>query len=477
MLIVLATLHVCLVLGFTLRILLRDDLSPPARLAWFIVINIAPYFGIMVYFLFGEVDIGHRSAKRYTEITEKIRETSGHLTSDASSIDDLIDPLYQPAFEYAASINGFHPVRGNTARLMPSPKDTVDAMVKDIDAAKEHVHVLYYIWLDDETGTALAEALIRATSRGVTCRAMADGLGSRALVSSALWRRMEKAGVQLAVALPLNNPILTVLTSRLDLRNHRKITVVDGRVTYCGSRNSADPEFRIKPRFAPWVDIMLRLEGPVVLQNQVLFVGDWMEATGENLLSLLVLPPERSGGFPAAVIGDGPTERSGATPQLFSNLIACARREVVISTPYFVPDATLVSALCSAAYRGVEVTLILPSRNDSWVVAAASRSYYRSLLEAGCKIHEFEGGLLHAKTFTMDGQITLVGSSNLDIRSFDLNYENNMLLQDEATTQAVLKRQREYLQTSTPETLATVLAWSFGRRVWHNVVATVGPIL
>lgn len=477
MLIFLAICHAVLVIGFTIRILLRGDLSPPARLAWFIVINVVPYFGIAVYFFFGEIDIGHRAVKRHNEIFDRIKSNTGHPAGSTSAIDDLIDPLYQPAFKYAASINGFDPVEGNTAELMASPQATIDAMIADIDAAKDHVHVLYYIWLDDETGTALAEALMRATARGVTCRAIADGHGSRFLLRSDLWPRMESAGVQLAVALPLDNPIRTALTSRLDLRNHRKITVIDGRATYCGSRNSADPMYRIKLKFAPWVDIMLRFEGPIVMQNQLLFLSDWMAATGENLTTFPSSPAAISGGFPAVVVGDGPTERRGATPQLFSNLIACARHEITISTPYFVPDAALVEALCSAAYRGVQVTLIFPELNDSWIVAAASRSYYRILLEAGCKVSEFKGGLLHAKTFTMDGLITLVGSSNLDLRSFDLNYENNLLLQDEAITRAITQRQKEYLSSSAEISLPTVLAWSPRRRVWQNILATIGPIL
>ena len=477
MLILLAICHGLLVLGFTARILIRDDISPPARTAWFIVLNLVPYFGSAVYFLFGETDIGHRASQRYKEIFKETRLVIGRGASNAHAMPPLIDPKYQPAFDYAASINGFALVGGNTAALMPSADDTLQGMVRDIDAATDHVHVLYYIWLDDTTGTAIADALIRATQRGVTCRAMADGLGSRSLVGSSLWLQMQDAGVHLAVALPLNNPIRTILTSRLDLRNHRKITVVDGRITYCGSRNSADPEFRVKPKYAPWVDIMLRFEGPIVAQNQLLFATDWMAATGENILE----PTSRHGasaeGFTAVVVGDGPTERRGATPQLFANLIACARDCITISTPYFVPDATLLDALCTAAYRGVDVTLIFPARNDSWIVAAASRSYYRRLLEAGCRIHEFEAGLLHAKTFTMDGQVTLVGSSNLDLRSFDLNYENNILLEDETITRAVCDRQKEYLGLSSAISLYDVSNWSPPRKAWYNVVATVGPLL
>ncbi len=477
MLIALALLHGMLVLGFTTRILLRDDLSPPARLAWFIVLNLVPYFGSAIYFLFGEIDIGHHTSTKHTRIFDDLRTRAGHLLGQKDAADTLITEPYRPAFHYAASINGFQPVPGNLATLMADADETCRQMVCDIDAATQHVHVLYYIWLDDETGTAIADALIRAAARGVTCRAMADGLGSRGLIGGALWTRMQKAGVNLAVALPLSNPLRTLLTSRIDLRNHRKITVIDNEITYCGSQNSADPAFRVKPKYAPWIDIMLRFTGPVVLQNQLLFVSDWMAATGEKLETLPEAAPENGAGFPAQVMGDGPTVRTGATPQLFSGLIACARHTITISTPYFVPDATLLESLCSAAYRGVQVTLIFPERNDSWVVAAASRSYYRRLLEAGCRIHEFQGGLLHAKTLTIDGTITVIGSTNLDLRSFDLNYENNILLQDRATTEAVRTRQAEYIASAVPITLGGVRGWSPPRRIWHNVVATVGPIL
>lgn len=176
-------------------------------------------------------------------------------------------------------------------------------------------------------------------------------------------------------------------------------------------------------------------------------------------------------------MGDGPTERHGATPQLFATLLACARGGVTISTPYFVPDATVMDALCAAAYRGVAVTLIFPRTNDSWIVAAASRSYYRDLLEAGCVIHEFDEGLLHAKTLTIDGEISLIGSTNLDLRSFDLNYENNILIHDAALTRDIEARQEQYIRRSVPVGRQDVEAWPFYRTIWNNVVATVGPVL
>ncbi|PVA10334.1 cardiolipin synthase [Pelagivirga sediminicola] len=474
---ILLIFHVLLVAMFTIRILLRDDFSPPARLAWFIILMLVPYAGTVIYFLFGEVDIGKRINRRHREVFDEIRASAKKFMGNQSAVAELIEPIYQPAFQYAVSINGFNPVGGNDAELMENADMTRARLVADIDAATDHVHVLYYIWLADNTGTDVAQALIRAARRGVTCRAMADGLGSRALINSALWKQMKEAGVQLAVALSFKNIIRTFLTSRIDLRNHRKITVIDGRITYCGSRNSADPEFLPKEKYGPWVDIMLRFTGPVVAQNQLLFASNWMQATGEGLERIKLVAEPVGSGFPAQAMGVGPTERKGATPQLFTALIGCAQHTLTISTPYFVPDTTLMDALCAAAHRGVSVTLIYPLVNDSWIVAAASRSYYRKLLDAGCIIHEFKGGLLHAKTLTIDGKICLVGSSNLDLRSFDLNYENNILLQDEGTTQAVHERQQDYIARSDQASRESVLAWPWYLRIWHNVVATIGPVL
>jgi len=470
-------LYVTVVVSLTLRIMLRNDLSPSARLAWIIVLILVPVFGTIVYFLFGEVNLGRRARAMQRTIRDEVQRSAGAIMGRAETLHTDIKPQFLPAFSYAASINGFYPVTGNTAELMADAGDTRRRMLADIEGATDHVNALYYIWLTDRTGTELAEALIRAAGRGVTCRAMADGLGSRALIGSALWRRMQEAGVHLAVALPLNRPIRTILTSRIDMRNHRKITVIDGDVTYCGSRNSADPEFLPKAKYGPWVDIMLRLTGPVVAQNQLLFASDWMRATGEPPDALVRPCRPAPDGFAAQAMGHGPTERRGSTPQLFATALACARARVTISTPYFVPDATVLDALCAAAHRGIAVTLILPRRNDSWIVAAASRSYYRRLLEAGCVIHEFTGGLLHAKTLVLDGAACLIGSSNIDLRSFDLNYENNILLQDARVSLAVEARQADYIAQSVRVGLDDTDAWPYHRRIWNNAVATIGPIL
>jgi cardiolipin synthase len=351
-------------------------------------------------------------------------------------------------------------------------------MIADFDAATDHIHVMYYIWLDDDMGTAVGEALMRAAKRGVRCRAMVDGLGSRKLLRSLLWKRMQDAGVEVSVALPINNLLKVLLFSRIDLRNHRKITVIDGKIGYVGSRNSADPEFRIKPKYAPWVDIMLRVQGPLVAQNQMLFANDWlMENPDTDFNSFPYVTEPHPEGIAAQVFADGPTQRQGTTPQFLSTLMSQARHTLIISTPYFVPDYTLINMLCATAYRGVAVSIIFPKNNDSFIVAATSHSYYWQLLEAGVKVYEYKPGLLHAKTLTVDGKISLIGSTNLDLRSFDLNYENNALFYDEALTAQIVERQYAYIADSDEVMRQEVRDWPIYYRIWINIVSTMGPLL
>ncbi len=472
-------LHASLVVSLTLRILWRDDLSPVARLAWFIIILIFPYAGVVIYWMFGEVNLGFNTDSQAQQTIARLHDYAPQVLGKAQALVEKIPVCYRAGFSYAQSVNAFYPVGGNRIELMPDAASTRAQMIADLDAATRQIHILYYIWLTDNTGSEIAAALIRAAQRGVTCRVMADAMGSRKLIKSDLWKAMADAGVELAVALPFKRLLKTLLFSRIDLRNHRKITVIDGKITYCGSQNCADPEFLVKAKYAPWVDIMLRLQGPIAAQNQMLFASDWLTVKPQTPLSEFVFDTQSDsdGSAFAAIFADGPTERQAATPQLFTTLFAQAQSELIISTPYFVPDYLVLGALCAAAHRGVKVTLIFPKRNDSFVVAATSRSYYRQLLEAGIRIYEYKGGLLHAKTLTIDGKLAVIGSTNLDLRSFDLNYENNVLIYDESVTTAIKTRQHDYMNCSDAVDLHTVDDWSIFRRLWNNIIATIGPIL
>jgi cardiolipin synthase len=471
--------HTLLVLAVVARILLRPNRDPASRVAWIVVVGSIPLLGVLAYLLFGEVNIGRRRVARLRAALARMPPSDGPCFSLPASVEVPVPERYRPLFCLGHSISGFNPVGGNAARLLLDSNTTIDAMVADIDAATGHVHVLFYIWLPDTNGRKIVEALKRAASRGVVCRAMADDLGSRAMIRSAHWQAMRDAGVRVAAGLPIGNPFLRLFMGRIDLRNHRKIVVIDDRITYCGSQNCADPEFLVKAKYAPWVDAVMRFEGPIARQNQFLFASDWMTYVPDDPIDFLdrPLPVPDSTSVPAQVIGTGPTVRYSAMPEMFGALVFAARRELVISTPYFVPSEGLLNALCTAAYRGVDTTIVFPARNDSWIVGAASRSYYADLLAAGIKVYEFVGGLLHTKSLTVDGEVTLVGSANMDRRSFELNYENNILFCDSGLTRDVRQRQQDYIARSQKVTKDTVEAWSLSRQLWNNSIAMLGPLL
>jgi cardiolipin synthase len=289
---------------------------------------------------------------------------------------------------------------------------------------------------------------------------------------------MQQGGCAVRVALPVGNPLWTAIRGRVDLRNHRKLMIVDNRVAWCGSQNCADPEFRIKARYAPWVDIMSRWDGPVARHCQYLFVSDWIAEGGDEISDLLCKPlPDASGDITAQVLGTGPTAEFDAMPACFSELIHSARKELVITTPYFVPDEQLLFALTSAGRRGVRTLMLMPKRNDNWIVAAASRSYYKDLIDAGVEIYEFRPGLLHAKTMVVDCCTGLIGSANLDRRSFELNFENNILFEDQAFALAVRARQDQYLADCDRITEEDVGRYGLALRLWQNLLATLSPML
>jgi len=475
---ILLVLNISLQVAFVVRVLLRPHREPASRIAWVVVVVVVPLLGILAYLFFGETNIGRRRAARLRESIARLPGWSDAAAEGVMQLQEDIPQRYLHLFQAGQTINGFTPVGGNRGHLLPDSNATIDAIVADIDAAKDHVHLFFYIWLTDNNGCKVVEALKRAAARGVTCRAMADDLGSRSMIGSKHWSTMREAGVLLAAALPIGNPLLRLLIGRIDLRNHRKIIVIDNQITYCGSQNCADPEFRVKAKYAPWVDAMIRFEGPIARQNQYLFTSDWMAETDEDISGLLREPiSETETGFPAQVIGTGPTVRYSAMPEMFETLIYAARRELVISTPYYVPDESMQGALCASARRGVATTIIFPARNDSWIVGAASRSYYAELLDAGVRIFEYEGGLLHTKSLTIDGEITLIGSANMDRRSFELNFENNILFYDQALTGELRQRQDSYIASSRIVAADMVESWSWQHRLCNNAIAMFGPVL
>ena len=457
-----------------MRALLRPHREPAARLAWVIMIVVAPVLGALLYLLLGETRIRRRRVGR--AIDERLPRPCG----DEASERRLQESDHFAPFALARTVNNLCPTGGNRATLAADSNAAIDSMVADIDAAKSSVHLTTYIWLIDTNGIKVKDALIRAARRGIAVRGIADALGSRRFIASDHWRQIIDSGAQMRVALPIGNPLRAVMRGRLDLRNHRKSLVVDNRIAWCGSQNLADPQFEIKPRFAPWVDIMSRWEGPVARDWQFLFVSDWIAEGGDDISDFLRGPeaePAEGGSIIAQVIGTGPTLPYDAMPTSFAELIHSARKELVVTTPYFVPDEQLLYAFLSAGRRGVKTIMVFPKRNDSRFVSAASRSYYDDLLESGVEIYDFRPGLLHAKTMVVDRSVGLIGSANLDRRSFELNFENNILFADRDFAEAIRARQDDYIAQSDRVTVAEVERFSLPQRLAQNFCGMLSPLL
>jgi len=457
------------------RAITRPNRTPSSRVAWVAVIMFLPLVGVIAYLFLGETSIGRDRIKRLREVESRMP-----LPDDAAFAPDTIATQAVPLFDFGRSINGFRAVAGNRFALMEDSNAAIDALVVDIGQAAEHVHISFYIWLDDHNGGKVADAVAAAARRGVRCRVMVDALGSRAFTRCPRWAQLRDAGVALLATLDDVPRLGHLAIGRVDLRNHRKIVVIDNAIAFCGSQNCADPEFRIKARYAPWVDILLRCQGPVVRQQQHLFLSAWIAETGDRLEALpsaTPLPRRFEPGAIAQSFGTGPSSRANAMSDMFVASMYAAREELLITTPYFVPDEAILRALCAAARRGVQTTIIFPARNDSWLVGNACRSTYAGLLAAGVAVHEYPPGLLHTKSMTVDGRIALVGSANMDRRSLELNYENNLLIADRDATQVIRRRQQSYLAASYPVDMATVRGWAFHKRLVQNAVGMMAPVL
>ncbi|QBX35702.1 cardiolipin synthase [Paracoccus liaowanqingii] len=466
--------HTTLSLVIIARVLLRPRVEPSVRLVWIMVVEAVPLLGIAAYLLFGEVRMNQAEVQRMADVRDRL---TGLKTPVPAVLAEPPDPA-GPIIAANAAVGGMQAVDGNRLVLLEESDAAIDRLVAAIDAARDHVHVLFYIWLPDASGTKIAAAICRAEARGVQCRVIVDALGSRALVRSVLWDEMSQAGAECVTAFPWGLPFISVLFQRLDLRNHRKILVIDNRLAFTGSRNCADMAFAVKARFGPWIDILVSVEGPAVRQLQAVFLGDWMSYTGRDLGPMLQpVAPVADPGLAAQVVATGPDLRAGSVSDCLNAMLHAARDRVVITTPYYVPDAALDAAIRAAARRGVQVTLILPARNDSLIVGATSQGFYYGLLAAGVRLMLFQDGLLHSKILTVDGRMAMIGSANLDRRSFELNYEVNMAVFDPEFVGMLDARQASYVDRARAISLDEVRDWSAGRRIRNNLLALASPLL
>ena len=467
--------HWAILIGFSVRVISKRR-QVGVALAWLAVIAAVPFFGAAVYLLFGEKWLPRRAIARAARIRNELTAWQKDLCKRSAVEWTELDPEAEPIHRQALATVGLPGIAGNRLTLLQDYGSIFDALVGDIDAARHSCHLEFYIWHDGGRADDVAEALMRARKRGVACRVLVDAFGSGGFVSGAVRRRLEEHGVEVAVALPPRFPLF----ARLDLRNHRKIVVIDGEVAYTGSQNLVDPRFfKRKARVGQWIDVMVRLEGPGVESLAGLFVHDWSIATGPvtDTVRRTVRTPSRRGTTVVQAMPSGPAYRGEAIRQLLLTMMYAARRELILTTPYFVPDDALETALESAAHRGVDVTLVVPERIDSRLVRWASPAHFEDLLEAGVRIKRFRGGLLHSKTVTVDKSFGLVGTVNLDMRSLWLNFEISLLVYDRGFTTELRDVQLGYVKESDPVDLEIWRRRPKARRLLENAAGLLSPLL
>ncbi|MEZ6243392.1 MAG: cardiolipin synthase [Phycisphaerales bacterium] len=455
--------------------------STQASIAWLAIIFFAPFIGAFVYLLIGENRLGRRRAAQYARLTQ--------------GMDEQAVALWKRGVDWTAGGKRFdHVARlctaeshvpalgGNTLTIMSSSEQVIRSICADIDAAQRHCHVLTYIWQVGGLPDEVVKALMRAAARGVMCRVLVDAHGAKDFLRSDRDNRMRKAGVEVMAALPVG--ALRMLFSRMDLRNHRKIVEIDGGVAYVGSQNMTDRSFRVarNPRVGPWIDATVRVEGPGAQALGLVFLKDWLLDAGSGADVEAHLPDlgEISGESGAAVqvLATGPgTTTPGMMPRAILELIYAAREELILTTPYFVPGDAMLIALESAAQRGVEVSVIVPRKLDTPLVHRASNANLEQLLETGVRIYRHGRGLLHAKTITVDRELGMVGSANLDMRSFWLNFEVAMMIYDTDTASQLRMLQREYMEESEQVFADEWRQRGFGTRLVENGARLLSPLL
>ena len=449
-------------------------------LAWIMVVFSMPFVGPLLYLMFGELRLGRRRAGRFTELTKPLMDWL-HDIRERSLVDwNSLEADYKPLAEMCERTIGVPALAGNRVDLLGDWKHIFETLLADIEAATSTIHVEFYIWSDGGEADRVADALIHAQRRGVTCRVLVDALGSHHFLRGKICRRLREGGVHVVAALP--GGLFRLPFVRFDLRLHRKIVVIDGRIGYTGSLNLVDPRyFKKDAGVGEWVDAMVRVEGPAVEAMQIIFLADWYvesHAELDNLLETADAKPQPArGDVETQVMPSGPDLPANAIEQVLLTAIYSAREELLITTPYFVPSEPLMLALVAASRRGVKVVLILPRRVDSKLVRYASSAFKGELLEAGVKIAHFDGGLLHTKSVTVDREHSLFGSVNLDPRSFRLNFEILLAMYDSKFTAQLADLQQTYIDQSELMDLETYRQRPLRYKVLESFARLLGPLL
>ncbi len=464
--------------ALTILYILRTRRDPKGMMAWILALLFLPVVGLFLFLVIGQMPIQRRVRRRHhrrraIEPALHQRHEQSVRPFDAMDIAEL-DPSQRALIRVATRISESVVTRGNDVIVYHDPEALFLSMSLAIEAARSHIHLQYYIFSADDVGRAVRDLLVKKAKQGVEVRLLLDAVGCWRL-SRSFVRQMQRDGLRVAFFLPWG---LTTRRLHMNFRNHRKLVVVDGRVGFAGSQNIGDVYLGRKKKYGPWRDTHLKMTGPAVSSLQEVFVDDWHFSTNEDLAADRYFPaPSPAGDKLVQIVASGPDHRPHVMHQLLYAALADARHSVSLITPYFVPDHAMLMALQSAAYRGVRVRLLLPARSDHWFVLWAGRSFYHELFDAGIEVYEYDRGMLHSKVAIIDRRWAMVGSANMDVRSFRLNFELTSLIYDAIAAEALQLDFDTLREAARRVVLNDIESWNYRETLAAGLARLASPIL
>lgn len=467
-------LYVTLTLTYFLSILtviiviLGENRNPVKSLAWVTILILLPAVGLVLYFFFGRNIKNKRMISRRNK--RRLRRTS-QLPAGQTNRPKGLSVQSEQLARLVTSLVGSPYYTDNQLEIFSDGTSKFNALKADLIAARQYIHVQYYIFEDDTIGHQIAEILMDKARAGVKVRVIYDHVGSFR-VNSHFFKRLRKAGVE---AYPFFKVTFLPLASRVNWRNHRKMVIIDGKVGYIGGMNIADRYVDGGAKFKLWRDCHLRVSGPAVAALHYSFARDW-NFMGRELLEE-VPSPLSAGNAGVQLVTGGPMSRWETLGQVFAKAIASANKRVWIQTPYFMPPDYLAKTIQNAALGGVDVRIMIPRRGDSVLLGLASRSYFTELLRSGVKFYMFEPGMLHSKLMIIDDDIATVGSTNFDFRSFEHNFEGNFIIYSKDFNERL---QQVFLNDQTVATRIHSVSWKkrpLHQKAAESVLRLLSPIL
>ncbi|BCJ86717.1 cardiolipin synthase [Effusibacillus dendaii] len=437
-------------------LLVMEKRNPSKTLAWLMVLAAFPVVGFLFYLMFGQKYRKHRRLQSKTLPEEFSQALHMHAARHVKRTDELAaGTTNQKKWMRLLFANSHSPItENNRIELYADSKQAFASILSALRQAQSHIHLEYYILKNDQIGTEVQKILIEKARQGVHVRVIYDGIGSRKLKPSYI-KNLQQAGVQITSFLPVYFPWLT---SRINFRNHRKLIVIDGKIGFTGGLNIGD-EYLGKGPLGHWQDTHIRLEGESVYYLQLIFLRDWYVAYNEYISEAEYFPQQDSfGKIPIQIAASGPDSDWEAIWQAHFSMFASARRKIYIVTPYLIPDESILMGLKTSALSGLDVRIILPAKPDYYIVHLATRSYFEELLRAGVRIYEYQNGFIHAKTIAVDGEAASVGTANLDVRSFQYNFEVNALIYEPAVVSQLEQIMQQHMADSREITLDDYLA-------------------